>query len=139
VERPKFFSTERNIPARSIEPWLVGLDPRRATTRGPMMNSRLFAASALSTAIGLALAMQASPVQSQGMQNPPPIVKQNMERMQKSYLEKCYGINAVSKNDCAEGAHSCAGQATQARDLKSFVLLPAGDCSKIAGGNLKSA
>ena len=104
-----------------------------------MMNSRLFAASALSTAIGLALAMQASPVQSQGMQNPPPIVKQNMERMQKSYLEKCYGINAAAKNDCAEGAHSCAGQATQARDLKSFVLLPAGDCSKIAGGNLKSA
>ena len=104
-----------------------------------MMNSRLFAASALSTAIGLALAMQASPVQSQGMQNPPPIVKQNMERMQKNHLEKCYGINAVSKNDCAEGAHSCAGQATQARDLKSFVLLPAGDCSKIAGGNLKSA
>ena len=104
-----------------------------------MMNSRLFAASALSTAVGLALAMQASLAQSQGMQNPPPIVKQNMERMQKSHLEKCYGINAVSKNDCAEGAHSCAGQATQARDSNSFVLLPAGDCSKIAGGSLKSA
>ena len=89
--------------------------------------------------MGLALAMQAPSVQAQGAKEPPAIVKQNMERMQKSYLEKCYGINAVSKNDCAEGAHSCAGQATQARDLKSFVLLPAGDCSKIAGGNLKSA
>ena len=104
-----------------------------------MMNSRLFAASALSTAIGLALAMQASPVQAQGAKEPPAIVKQNMERMQKSHLEKCYGINAVSKNDCAEGAHSCAGQATQPRDPKSFVLLPAGDCGKIAGGNPKSA
>jgi uncharacterized membrane protein len=103
------------------------------------MNNRVFAASALSTAVGLALAMQASPVQSQGMQNPPPIVKQNMERMEKSHLEKCDGINAVSKNDCAEGAHSCAGQATQARDLKSFVLLPGGDCGKIAGGSLKPA
>ena len=46
----------------------------------------------------------------------------------------CYGINAAAKNDCAEGAHSCAGQATQARDPKSFVLLPAGDCAKIQGG-----
>ena len=98
------------------------------------MNRQLLAASALSTAIGLAMAMQAQPSQAQGMQNPPPIVKQNMERMQKSYLEKCYGINAAAKNDCAEGAHSCAGQATQARDLKSFVMLPAGDCGKIAGG-----
>ena len=104
-----------------------------------MMNSRFFAASALSTAVGLALAMQASPVQSQGMQNPPQIVKDNMARMAQQHLEKCYGINAAAKNDCAEGAHSCAGQATQARDPKSFVLLPGGDCGKIAGGSLKSA
>jgi uncharacterized membrane protein len=135
----KFFSTERNVPARPIEPWLVSLDLRRATTRGPMMNSRFFAASALSTAVGLALAMQASPVQGQGMQNPPQIVKDNMARMAQQHLEKCYGINAVSKNDCAEGAHSCAGQSTQAHDLKSFVLLPAGDCGKISGGSLKPA
>jgi len=40
--------------------------------------------------------------------------------------------------DCAEGAHSCAGQSTQARDAKSFVLLPAGDCSKIQGGSTKA-
>ena len=104
-----------------------------------MMNSRLFGASALSTAGGVALAMQASPVQAQAMQNPPQIVKDNMARMAQQHLEKCYGINAVAKNDCAEGAHSCAGQATQARDPKSFVMLPAGDCGKIAGGNLKSA
>ena len=54
-------------------------------------------------------------------------------------LEKCYGINAISKNDCGEGSHFCAGQATQARDPKSFVLLPAGVCNKIAGGKLKSS
>jgi uncharacterized membrane protein len=54
-------------------------------------------------------------------------------------LEKCYGINAVAKNDCAEGAHSCAGQATKARDVKSFVLLPAGDCAKIQGGKLSAS
>jgi uncharacterized membrane protein len=72
--------------------------------------------------------------QSMDMSKAPQIVKDNMMRAEKNKLEKCYGINAAAKNDCAEGAHSCAGQATQARDPKSFVLLPAGDCSKIQGG-----
>lgn len=103
------------------------------------MNRRFFVASAFSTAVGLALAMQALPVRAQGMSNPPQVVKDNMERMGKNKLEKCYGINASAKNDCAEGAHSCAGQATQARDPKSFVLLPAGDCGKIAGGKLAAS
>jgi uncharacterized membrane protein len=95
------------------------------------MNRRMLALSTLTTAVGLALAMQAPIVRAQGMADPK---KATMERMTKDKLEKCYGINAAAKNDCAEGAHSCAGQATQARDAKSFVLLPAGDCSKIAGG-----
>jgi uncharacterized membrane protein len=98
------------------------------------MNRRLFAASTLTTAVGLALAMQTPVLHAQGMSNPPQAVKDNMARMQQNKLEKCYGINAVAKNDCAEGAHSCAGQATQPRDGKSFVLLPAGDCAKIQGG-----
>ncbi|HET7136073.1 MAG TPA: DUF2282 domain-containing protein, partial [Casimicrobiaceae bacterium] len=46
--------------------------------------------------------------------------------------------NAVGKNDCATGVHSCAGEANQARDPKSFVLLPAGDCSKIQGGSTQA-
>ena len=106
------------------------------------MNKHLMAASTFSSAIGLALAMQAVPVQAQAMKDMsgmPQVVKDNMARMAANKLEKCYGVNAVSKNDCAEGAHSCAGQATQARDTKSFVLLPAGDCSKIQGGKLKPA
>lgn len=103
------------------------------------MNKHVLAASTLSSAIGLALALQAVPGQAQQMQDMPQVVKDNMARMEKNKLEKCYGINAVSKNDCAEGAHSCAGQSTQARDPKSFVMLPAGDCSKIQGGKLKPA
>ncbi|HYS65263.1 MAG TPA: DUF2282 domain-containing protein [Paraburkholderia sp.] len=106
------------------------------------MNKHMMAASTLSSAIGLALAMQVVPVQAQTMKDMsgmPQVVKDNMARMEANKLEKCYGINAVSKNDCAEGTHSCAGQATQARDAKSFVLLPAGDCSKIQGGKLKPA
>jgi uncharacterized membrane protein len=90
------------------------------------------AAAALSSAIGLAFALQAAP--SHAAQQMPQIVKDNMDRMAKEHLEKCYGINATAKNDCAEGAHSCAGQATAARDPKSFVLLPAGVCGKIQGG-----
>ncbi|MBB3007883.1 BufA1 family periplasmic bufferin-type metallophore [Cupriavidus alkaliphilus] len=101
------------------------------------MNKHALAASTLSSALGLALAMVSAPAQAQATKDAgatPQVVKDNMARMEKGKLEKCYGINAVAKNDCAEGAHSCAGQATQARDAKSFVLLPAGDCSKIQGG-----
>jgi uncharacterized membrane protein len=103
------------------------------------MNRRAFAASVLSTAVGLALTMQALPTQAQDTSDVPQIVKDNMARMEKEKLEKCYGINAVAKNDCAEGAHSCAGQATVARDAKSFVMLPAGVCGKIEGGSLASS
>lgn len=107
------------------------------------MSKQSLAASTLSAAVGLALAMQALPAQAQDMKgmkdmsNMPQVVKDNMARMEHDKLEKCYGINTVAKNDCAEGVHSCAGQATQARDPKSFVLLPAGDCSKIQGGKLR--
>jgi uncharacterized membrane protein len=99
------------------------------------MNRRTFVPSALAAAVGLAVATQALPVKAQ--QKDPKA--QTMERMQKGNLEKCYGIAAKAKNDCAEGAHSCAGQATADRDKGSFVLLPKGDCAKIAGGSLKGA
>jgi uncharacterized membrane protein len=102
------------------------------------MKHPLFAASVLSTAVGLALAAQTPAVRAQGA-NPPQVVKDNMARTAANKLEKCYGINANAKNDCAEGAHSCAGQSTQARDPKSFVLLPGGDCTKIQGGKLTPA
>jgi uncharacterized membrane protein len=96
------------------------------------MNRYALAASTLSAALGVALAISA-PLRAADM---PQAVKDNEARAQKLHLQKCYGINAVSKNDCAEGAHSCAGQADMARDPKSFVLLPQGDCQKIAGGKL---
>jgi uncharacterized membrane protein len=50
--------------------------------------------------------------------------------------EKCYGIAKAGKNDCAAGAHSCAGQATANMDKASFVYLPRGACAKIAGGRM---
>ena len=98
--------------------------------------NRLIAATALTTAVGLAAMLQGSLTAFAA--DPPQVVKDNMERAMKNHLEKCYGINATAKNDCAEGVHSCAGQATMARDGKSFVLLPAGDCEKIQGGSTKA-
>src|SRR5439155_20431939 len=124
--------THRYPSRRSVEPPTVSL---RDPARGFDMKHPVFAASVLSTAVGLALAAQAPAVRAQGA-NPPQVVKDNMARAAANKLEKCYGINANAKNDCAEGAHSCAGQSTQARDPKSFVLLPAGDCAKIQGGKL---
>lgn len=93
------------------------------------MNRYALSASTLTAAVGLALALQASAADMPQ--------SSKMDSMHKAQLEKCYGVNAVGKNDCAAGAHSCAGHATSARDPKSYVLLPAGDCSKIAGGSLQ--
>ena len=50
--------------------------------------------------------------------------------------EKCFGINAAGKNDCAaSNSHSCAGESKQASDPKSWIFVPAGTCSKIQGGS----
>lgn len=99
------------------------------------MNRRMLAMSTLAGAISLVVASHAG---TAGAQQNDPRAK-TMEMMQKNNLTKCYGVAAKGRNDCAEGAHSCAGQATQDRDKASFVLLPAGACEKIAGGTLKSS
>lgn len=111
-----------------------------------MMDRRTLAASVLTAAVGLAAAATV-PASAQQQMTKEQMTKEqmmqaqqsNMKRMAADHLDKCYGINAVARNDCAAGAHSCAGQATQAHDPNSFVLLPAGDCAKIAGGSLKPA
>ena len=55
---------------------------------------------------------------------------------QPSGSEKCYGVAKAGHNDCAAGVHSCAGQSTKSFDKTSFVYLPAGECSKLAGGSM---
>ncbi len=54
---------------------------------------------------------------------------------QPSGSEKCYGIAKAGKNDCAAGAHSCAGQATSSSDKSAYVYLPVGACAKIVGAS----
>jgi len=53
--------------------------------------------------------------------------------------EKCFGIAAASQNDCQTASHSCAGESKQARYANSWVYVPVGTCTKIAGGSLKRA
>ena len=91
------------------------------------------ASATLAAAVGFALAI---PAHAQQMGGKPMTKEQKMtmERMVKHNLEKCYGVAARGRNDCAEGAHSCVGQATRDRDPESFVLVPKGDCQKLAGG-----
>ena len=51
--------------------------------------------------------------------------------------EKCYGINAAGKNDCAaSNSHSCAGEAKRASDPASWIYVPTGTCQKIQGASL---
>jgi uncharacterized membrane protein len=100
--------------------------------------NRSLASAALAAAIGLALA---APAQAQQAGDKPMTKEQKMtmERMVKNNLEKCYGVAARAKNDCAEGAHSCVGQSTRDRDPASFVLVPKGDCQKFAGGKTQAS
>ena len=50
-------------------------------------------------------------------------------------MEKCYGIAAAGKNDCAsaDGAHSCAGQATTDNSPNEFVNVAKGECEGKGG------
>ena len=87
------------------------------------MDRRLLAASTLAAAVAAALGAQILPVRADDAADK---------------TEKCYGINTRGQNDCASGAHSCAGQSTKNRDAEAYVLLPAGVCGKIAGGSTKA-
>ena len=101
------------------------------------MKHRL-ATTTLAAAIGIALAAM-GPAQAQTKEQQAAARQATMERMAKNNLERCYGVAARAKNDCAEGVHSCVGQSTIDRDKASFVALPKGDCQKLAGGSLNAS
>jgi uncharacterized membrane protein len=47
--------------------------------------------------------------------------------------EKCYGVAKAGQNDCASGAHSCAGQAKTDQAADEWKYVPKGTCSKAGG------
>ncbi len=52
--------------------------------------------------------------------------------------EKCYGVAAAGKNDCAAAGHSCAGQSKKDNDAAEWKYVPAGTCAQM-GGKMKEA
>jgi uncharacterized membrane protein len=46
-------------------------------------------------------------------------------------MVKCYGVSLKGQNDCAAGAHSCAGTSTVDYDGQSFKLVPVGTCKSM--------
>ena len=52
-------------------------------------------------------------------------------------MEKCYGIVKAGANDCAGPGHTCQGQAATDADANEYILLPAGTCDRIAGGEVR--
>jgi uncharacterized membrane protein len=74
------------------------------------MTIKMLSAVALAGAVGAALATVSAPAQA-------------------AEMEKCYGVSLKGQNDCAAGAHSCAGTSTVDYDGQSFKLVPAGTCT----------
>lgn len=52
-------------------------------------------------------------------------------------MEKCYGVVKAGANDCAGPGHTCQGQAATDASAEEFILLPAGTCDRISGGEVK--
>ena len=46
--------------------------------------------------------------------------------------DKCFGVALKGKNDCAAGAHSCAGTSTADHRGDAWKYVPAGTCEKTA-------
>ena len=76
----------------------------------------------ISTAVGSLLAMGALAVSAQE---------------EAAEMEKCYGIVKAGANDCAGPGHTCQGQAGTDGDPNEYILLPAGTCDRIVGGEVR--
>jgi len=50
-------------------------------------------------------------------------------------FEKCFGVVTAGLNDCQTSTHSCAGTSTKDSQPDAWIYVPAGTCSKIAGGS----
>jgi uncharacterized membrane protein len=68
----------------------------------------------------------------------PSFAEESMSGDAAKATEKCYGVAATGKNDCAsEGNNSCAGTTAKDSDGKAWILVPAGLCEKLTGGSLE--
>jgi uncharacterized membrane protein len=119
AKNPVTISRGRHLPRTKIEGELMFRSSRNTLQK---------AAVAASTSAALGLVALAASLVSTNAAYAGPVARP-------SGYEKCYGVAKAGKNDCAAGAHSCAGQSTQSEDKSSFVYLPSGICEKLAGGS----
>jgi uncharacterized membrane protein len=106
--------------SRGLAPLFFSRDIANKETEMKMNTTAFLVASAVTATVALPLFANAGPA-------PAPSFK----------AEKCYGINTAGKNDCAaSNSHSCAGEAKQANDPKSWIFVPVGTCTKIQGASL---
>lgn len=54
-------------------------------------------------------------------------------------MEKCYGVVKAGKNDCQTATSSCAGTSKVDGQKDAWVLVPAGLCGRLVGGDDKAA
>jgi uncharacterized membrane protein len=78
------------------------------------MNKRTIASSTLASVLALAI------VQAHAATDP-------------KAQEKCFGIAKAGENDCATGAHSCAGQAKADKAADDWKYVPKGTCKTLGG------
>ena len=84
-------------------------------------------ASAFAAALGSFAAMaSAAEMSNDSMMHTPDNTKMQMAT---GKFEECYGVALAGQNDCAAGAHSCAGTSTVNYDPASFSLVPKGTCT----------
>ncbi|MGB9429316.1 MAG: DUF2282 domain-containing protein [Gammaproteobacteria bacterium] len=100
-----------------------------------MKESNLLIKSALAGVIAAGVMGLSASAFAGGMSNP----KEHTMKMMSEGYQQCFGVNVAYKNDCQSPGHSCAGQDSKARDPGAFVLVPAGLCSKIDGGQAKAS
>lgn len=86
------------------------------------MKKRVLIASALASAVAAPL-----PALAQVPQPAP---------MPEFKAEKCYGIAKAGENDCAStGNNDCARTSKKNLDLRAWIYVPEGYCTRIQGGS----
>lgn len=103
-----------------------------------MKESNLLIKSALASVIAMGALGLGAGAFAGDMSSSMSMAKAHTMKMMSEGYQQCFGINAAYKNDCQSPGHSCAGQDSKARDPGAFVLVPAGLCSKIDGGQTKA-
>jgi uncharacterized membrane protein len=103
-----------------------------------MKESNLLIKSALAGVIAAGVMGLGASAYAGGMMMTPAQARAHSQKLMMEGMKPCFGVNAAYKNDCQSPGHSCAGQDAKARDPNAFVLVPAGLCQKIAGGEVKS-